>query len=308
MPRLLAKSQVKANLNLWLNDLFLQEGFYHNISVGDTDIYGRDISVLTTTSDATFADYRVWQSAFKEWVYESGITPLYSGVAEPITISGVTVNGTFYPQDSGAAGYSVAYAHTVDYKNGRVIFNTPISSSATVQADFSYKDITIDYASSYENEQSEFYIETSYKDNPFQTGVVIYPKENSRTMPLLLIEIAERTNEAYELGAPTNVAKFNCFLHLWARDDFIRDSIEDILTSNERMVLKGIDFNSAPFPLIYMNDKNSQYTSYSDLAQVSSPYFWKRIYIDQISARRVQPYFNIERTQFDLIIRVYPNF
>lgn len=307
MPRYMAKSQVKSNLDLWLNDTFLREGMFQTVSTSETDVYGRDISVLTSMSDETFADNRVWQSAFKEWVHESGIVPLYS-IAAPLIASGVTVNGTFYPHDTGAAGYSAAFGHRIDYKNGRVIFNSPIASNSTVKAQFSFKEITVDSASIFENEQKEFYVETAYKDNPGQTGVITYPAKNSRTLPMLLIDITNRDNEAYELGAPTNVAKFNCTLHLWARDEYARDSIEDILTSRERTVLKGIDFNTAPFPLVYMNDRNPAYTSYDVMAQTDSPHFWRRIYIDQVSARRVQPYYNIERTQFDLIIRVYPNF
>jgi hypothetical protein len=308
MPRLLAKSQVKSNLDLWLNDTFLREGMYQIVSVGEADVYGRDISTLSSTSDATFADNRVWQSAFKDWVHESGITPLYAGMSAPIIASGVTVNGVFYPKETTAPGYNAAFGHRIDYKNGRIIFNSPIAANSTVKAEFSYKEISVDSASIFENEQKDFYVETAYKDNPMQTGVITYPALNSRTLPMLLIDITERNNEAYELGAPANVARFNCVLHLWSRDEYMRDIVEDILTSRERTVLKGIDFNSAPFPLVYANDKNPSYTSYDDLAQTSSPHFWRRIYIDQVSARRVQPYYNIERTQFDLIIRVYPNF
>lgn len=308
MPRLMAKSLVKQNLELWLNDIFLKEGMYQTVTVGETDVYGRDISVLSTTSDESFADYRVWQSAFKEWVHESGITPLYSGISPPILVSGVTVNGTFYPKDSSSPGYSAAFGHIVDHINGRIIFDSPISSSATVQAAFSYKEVTVDQADTYENEQKEFYIETAYKDNPHQTGVIIYPEANSRTLPMLLIDVLDRTSEPYELGESAKVAVFRCALILWSRDAFMRDTIEGILTGRERSVLLGIDFNTAPDPLTFRNDKNPAFTNYDTLAQVWGAYFWRRIYIDDISARRIEPYNNIERTQIDLTIRVYPNF
>jgi len=75
MPRLRRKSLVKSNLDLWLNDLFLKDGFFIDVSTGDTDVYGRDISEMISTPDPSYADGRVWQSAFKEWVHESGINP-----------------------------------------------------------------------------------------------------------------------------------------------------------------------------------------------------------------------------------------
>ena len=46
MPRLRGKSLVKSNLELWLNDLLLKDGFFTDITTGETDIYGRDISLL----------------------------------------------------------------------------------------------------------------------------------------------------------------------------------------------------------------------------------------------------------------------
>ena len=65
MPRLRAKAQVKQNLDLYLNDLFLRDGFFTTVNVGEADIYGRDLSLLTSvTADPSFADGRVWQSAF----------------------------------------------------------------------------------------------------------------------------------------------------------------------------------------------------------------------------------------------------
>lgn len=307
MPRLMAKSLVKANLELWLNDIFLKEGMYQNVSTSETDIYNRDISVLVSTSDESFVDGRVWQSAFKEWVHESGITPIYS-VAAPIVASGVTVNSIFYPKDSGAIGYNPLFAHAIDYRNGRIIFDSPISTSSIVQGNFAYKEITVDQADVYENEQKEFYMETAYKDNPYQTGVIIYPEANSRTLPMVLIDIVDRTSEPYELGAPANIAKFNTTLIVWSRDSYIRDTIEGMLSSRERSVLLGINFNNAPDPLTYLNDKNPSFTNYDNFAQVTGVYFWRRIYIDDISARRIAPYYNIERTQVDLQIRVYPNF
>ena len=46
MPRLRRKALVKSNLDLWLNDLFLKDGFFIDVSTGETDVYGRDISEM----------------------------------------------------------------------------------------------------------------------------------------------------------------------------------------------------------------------------------------------------------------------
>lgn len=308
MPRLMVKSQVKQNLDLWLNDLFLKQGFFTDVSTGETDIYSRDISQLSSVDDPSFPDNTVWQSAFKQWVHESGLVPDFGNITSPIIASGVTVDGTFYPTDPSAPGYNAAYAHNIDFPNGRVIFSGPVSSTSVVQAEFSYKEITVDFASTFENESKDFFIETAYKDHPHQTGVIVYPEDNARTLPMVLIDVTSMEREAYELGAASTIANIQGSFIVWARDEFMRDQIEELLSDKEHTVLFGINFNTAPFPLTYIGDKNPNYTNYEDFARATSPYFYRRLYLDEISTRRLQPYYNIERVQVSFTIRVYPIF
>ena len=308
MPKYRAKAQVKANLNLWLNDLFLRDGFYSTTSTGEQDVYGRDLSLLIATQDASYADNRVYQSAFKNWVHESGLIPSSTGIIPPLVSSGITVNGMFYPTSPLDPGYVSAFGHKTDFPNGRVIFDSPISSASVVQGEFSYKSIAVDNASTFENETKEFYFETSLKDNPQQTGVITYPKENSRTLPLVLIDIISKNNEAYELGVASNTALISASLIVWTRDEYMKDQIDDLLTIQGHTVLLGVDFNKAPQLLDFAGDKNPAFTNYDDFARLDSPNFWHRIYIDEANSRRLQPYYNMERLQINFSIRVYPNF
>jgi hypothetical protein len=308
MPQLRAKSQLKANLDLWLNNLLLRDGYYNTVSNGELDVYSRDISQLSAQSSPDYPDNMVYQSAFKNWVHESGISAAYAGISPPIVSSGVVVNGTFYPKDPSAPGYNAAFAHAIDYPNGRVIFSSPISPASTVRGVFSYKEVAVDFGDTFENEQKEFYFETAYKDNPYQTGVMIYPQENSRTLPLIVIDITSRNNEGYELGSASNVAEFRGSFHVWARDIASLDMIEDLIMQNEREVLIGINFNTAPMPIQYNGDKNPSFTTYSQYATLTSPYLFKRIYIDELNTVKIPPYYNIERVRIDFLARIYPNF
>lgn len=308
MPRLRRKALVKSNLDLWLNNLFLKDGFFIDVSAGETDVYSRDISQMISSPDPSYSDGRVWQSAFKEWVHESGIIPTEAAVTAPLVASGVTVDGIFYPKDSSAPGFSPAFSHAIDYRNGRVIFDTPISLASAVQGEFSYKEITVALSATFANEKKEFYFETTYKDNPFQTGVLTFPEENSRTLPMVMIDANQMGYDGYELGNASNVLNLEGSFIVWARDDYMRDQIEDLIGSQEHVVALGIDFNTAPYPLDYRNDKNPLFSSYDNLANLGSPHFWRRIYIDEIDSRQLQPYYNIERTQINFLIKVYPNF
>jgi hypothetical protein len=299
MPRLRVTSQVKSNLDLWLNDLFLRDGHFTNISVGETDIYGHNLSQLISVADEDYAMGQVWQSHFKGWVWESGIAPSDTGVSPPVLASGATINGVFWSRASGLH---------IDYPNGRVILDTPIATGGTVYATFSYKAVLVDFADTFENETKDFYVETSRKDNPWQTGLLSYPLKNQRTLPIVMIDLRSRQNAAYELGSASNVAEIRGSFHIWARDSYMKDIVEDLVEQQEHTTLFGIDFNLAPQPLDYYGDKNGAWTSYSAFAYETSPYLFKRIYIDELNQITENAWFNIERGRINFLIRVYPNF
>jgi hypothetical protein len=307
MPRRRVKSQTKANVLLWLNNLLIKDGYYSNVSAGETDIYGRDVSSLISVSDASYSDNRVYQSAFKNWVHESGVTADYA-IDAPLLASGVTVDGVFYPKDPLAPGYNASFGHKIDYVNGRIIFNSPIIPTTSIQAEFAYKSIYVDFADRFENEQDELAFETMYKDNPMQTGVLVYPSPHTIPLPSLMIDFSTRSQEAYELGSASNVALMQGSFISWTRDSADKDLLEDLIVQQEHTVLLGIDFNKAPMPLDSRNDKNPAFTNYDDFARLDSGVFFKRIYIDEISQRNSIPVYNIERSRLDFTIRVYPNF
>lgn len=306
MPRLRAKSLIKANLELWLNNELLRDGFYQTVDAGTVNVYGENISALQAVEDESWTDYCVWQSPFKEWVYESGISPTWSGVSPPIIASGVRVNGVFYPRHSYMAGYNAAFAHNIDYRNGRVLFASPISSTSQVEASFSYKTIGTDFSDTFESEEYDLVIETSYKDNPTQSGTITYPDRDSKTLPMIFIEFKDRTSTGYELGWKSLVANLNGSFHIWSRDSHTKDLIEDLLTEKQHDVILGIDFNQAPFPLDYLNDKNGAYTQWSDYQSMWNQYFWHRIYLNVASSKTDPKLKNIQRSRVDFDVIVYP--
>lgn len=298
------KSLLESNLQFWLENKLLTEGLYRNINTGQTDFYGRDLSRLVPVpADEGYLDGQVWQSAFKNWVYESGITPTQSGLVEPTVASGVTVNSTFYAESA-----SGAFAHHIDFPNGRIIFDTPISTLSNVQATFAYKMVTVDFAERFNNEKMDLLIQTSLKDNPPQTGVQDYPSKDNRTLPAIWIDVSRRENDGYELGSKSLVSDFFGVFHVWANDRWLRNVVEDIVNAAHRDVLLGIDFNDAPFPLLSKGRRNPAWTTYSDYARVHSPYFWRRIYLDEIGSRKDKPLFEIERTRVTFQARIFPNF
>lgn len=305
MPRMGTKSLLKSNIEFWMNDKFLREGLYTNISTGDVDLYGNDISRLEPiTADPKFIDGTVYQSAFKNWVYEPGISSSVSGIASPIIASGITIDGTFYPE----ATTSGAFEHFIDFPNGRVVFLSPLIGASLLQASFAYKTVNIESASKFNNENRELLIETAYKDNPAQTGIQIYPNESNRTLPAVWLDFQSRDSLPYELGTKAPIKEYLGVFHIWTRNEFDLDMIEDILADAQRDVILGVDFNDAPFPLLSRGRRNTSWPGYASQAQVWTPFFWRKIYLDSTKPTQITPLFEVERSEVRFNIKVYPNF
>ena len=306
MTRLRRKALLRTNLQLWLNDILLREGLYKNVATGETNYNGFDISAMIPVEDESYVQGQVWQSAFKNWVYESGIPSPSSGVAPPLVASGVTVNGTFYPE----ATTSGAFAHDIDFPNGRVVFQSPIPVGSVVQGEFSFKEVTVDFADSFDNERVDLLTETAFKDNPQQTGVQIYPDKRSRTLPAIWIDILRRDNSGHEIGSKSLISDFTGIFHVWGRDSYLRDVVEDILADSERDVIIGIDFNNAPFPLLSRGRRNPAWTNYATVIQecqtIVPENFYRRIYLESLEPEKDSSLFEIERTRVNFVARIYP--
>lgn len=299
------KSLLKSNLEIWMNDKFLREGLYTNVSVGDVDFYNNNLSELApVNSDPKFKDGTVFQSAFRNWVYESGIPSPGSGIAPPVVASGVTVDGTFYPRYTTVG----TYAHLIDYENGRIVFDTPLVGSPAVEASFAYKMVNIESASKLNNENKSLLIQTARKDNPAQTGIQTFPNTFNRTLPAVWIDVQKRRSLPYELGTRAPIKEYLGVFHIWTQNEFELDLLEDILADCQREVIIGIDFNTAPYPLLINGKRNPNWTLYSNFANENSNYFWRRIYLDQSDPEQVSPLFEIERSQITFNVKVYPNF
>jgi hypothetical protein len=76
----------------------------------------------------------VWEAYRKNWVWESGIS---ATTQQPISISGLFINNTFY-----ATG-NVSKPYYIDYTNGKIIFNTAISTTSNVQLEYSHKWVEV---------------------------------------------------------------------------------------------------------------------------------------------------------------------
>lgn len=310
------RSLLKLNYKLFLDMHFLREGAFISIPSGSQFYDGSDMSVLLPDSSAAdtlfgVSNGQVWQSAFRQWVYESGVsldgTNLQSA---PIIASGVYIEGAFRPTTDPTFG------HTIDFINGRIIFNTPKSSDLKVFGAFSAREVRVDFEHQFNQQFKQGFLESKYMTNPLTSMQLVYPSGSAQPFPAVFIEIDGRELTPYELGNRSAIIEDTMKLHIWCLDDMQRDNIVDILTGQWRKTLPMIDFNIAPLPLsgVY-NTLSPEYVPYQEMLKnnilitsVGSGVPVRYIStIEDISTQNLPAAEEYERALVTYTIRVYLN-
>lgn len=260
------RSLLKLNYKLFVDMHMLREGAFTTITSGTQFYDGSSLSLLLpdTSADDTFfgvSDGQIWQSPYRQWVYESGVPIDGTNVSDPpIVASGLYIEGAFRSTDDPEFG------HTIDFKNGRIIFNNQQPLTLQVHADFSARDVRVGFEHDFNQQFNQGVLELKYFTNPLTSMQVVYPSGNIQPFPAIFIEVDDRTLQGYELGNRSAIITDEVKFHIWALDDLQRDNIVDILTGQWRKSVPMIDFNRAPLPLsgIY-NTLSPEYVSYQDM-------------------------------------------
>jgi hypothetical protein len=311
------RSLIKLNMKLFLDMHMLREGTYINIPSSGTLFYdGSDMSVLlpdTSADDLLFgvSDGQVWQSPFRQWVYESGVPLDGTNVqVAPIASSGVIVEGAFRSTDDPV------YSHTLDFINGRVIFDSPQPLDLKVNGVFSAREVRTDFEHAFNQQLRTGFLESKYTTNPLTSFQIVYPSGQAQPFPAVFIEVDDRNFSAYELGNRSAIIEDVIRLHVWALDDLQRDNIVDILTSQWRKRIPVIDFNKAPLPLSGINNTlSNEYVPYQ--LMVKNPTLITTVGsgvpvryvadIDEVTSMNIEPHEEFERSVVNYKIKVYLN-
>lgn len=310
------RSLLKLNFKLFTDLQFLREGSFITIASGQQFYDGSDMSILladTSNDDLLFGveNGQVWQSAFRQWVYESGVPLDGTNVsAPPIVASGVFVEGAFRPTDDPEFG------HTIDFLNGRIIFNEPQSLDLQVNAAFSAREVRTAFEHEFNQQYKEGYLESKYTTNPLTSMQLVYPSGTAQPFPAVFIEVDNRSFDAYELGNRSAIIQDTIKFHIWSLDDIQRDNILDILTGQWRKNIPIVDFNLAPLPLsgIY-NTLSPEYVAYQDLLKNNkvittvgsgTPVKYT-CYIDEVDARNLPGTEEYERAIVEYQVSIYLN-
>lgn len=257
----------------WLDFGFITAGAYSNVNLPTSGEYGGDYSRLRYVDDPNYTDGQVWQASRSNLVWESGL-----GKGTPIEISGVYVDGSLV-----TTGYSISYP------NGTVLFDTPISTGATVQLEHSFKHIQVQNANDIEIfQQGQFDSHRVDRFNQAQSGEWSQLAQTRVQLPLIAVDTASRrTAEGFELGNGTLNTKPEIVCHIVTETPQDCDRIADILSLQQDSKIYLVDLNtmaaSGITTLDYYGDKTNTTMTYPDIVHETSLYRGTECYFKECS-------------------------
>jgi len=173
---------------------FLDRGSFYNISIPQSGIYGGDRHILRSVQDPNYSNGSIWEGYRKNWVWENGID---GTTDQPIGISGIFVDGSFLATDN------VTNPYYIDYTNGKVVFDSAISTSSEVKLEYSHKWVEVIPAEGVswfrKIQQSSFRNEEDFQVSA--SGGWASLGQTRVQLPCLAVEVIPPTKlEGYQLG------------------------------------------------------------------------------------------------------------
>ena len=255
---------ISDNLIEYIDWGLIDKGAFYNVRIPTSGVYSSDRSILRPTNDARFSG-KVWEAHNKNWIWQSGVNA--------IEISGIFINNTFYPKNTVGA-----YSYYIDYPNGRIVFNTAISTSSTVKLEYSYKIVEIT-----ELENVPFFIhiqKQSYRNDISNSGERNLTPETRMQLPSIGVETPPiYDTKPYELGTGGRYSYTQVKFHVFGDNPSMCRRLSDILVDQKETTIFLFDSNkvadSGAFPLNYRGELSSRPLTYPQLVNPEN-YGYKR--------------------------------
>lgn len=106
---------------------FVNKGGFSNVNIPASGLYGGNKAKLSSVTDPNYTNGQIWQANRGNWVWETG-----TALGTPVDISGVFVNGAL-----------VTTGYNIDYKNGKVVFDSARTVTSNVTMSYSSKYVNV---------------------------------------------------------------------------------------------------------------------------------------------------------------------
>lgn len=271
---------LESNFKMFFDWSFLKIGaWFDAVNAHSGTIYGNTNppAKLILSDDPSYNPGQVWQGIRKEWVWESGVS--YSG-NNPINISGVYVNNSFIPYASGT--------FTIDYPEGRIVFNSAKSKSSNITINHSYR-----YVQTYRSSDSPWFSIIQYPtlDNTnsdiqqISSGEWSIAGNHRIQLPAIVIESVPRSrSRPFELGNTSLWLEQDVAFYVLAENKNDRNKLLDIIRLQQDLTIELFDTNALSqndqYPLNYNGDKKNNPLMYPNIVQ---QYAWRKCLIKEVS-------------------------
>lgn len=286
--------QLETNLIYFFSYGLLNIGAFTNVRIPSSGAYGGLEHKLHVVSRPGYSQGQVWESFRKDWVWESGV----ECPTQPIGITGVFVDNTFYPISTTGA-----FAYKIDYPNGRVVFNSAISATANVTCEYSYRYIQIGNGDApwWKSVQENSMRSDSPQVFLYGSGFMHIPPEQKVQAPALIIQaVPGQTRKGRELGGLSQWVKQEVHFTILTQTSQDLKFIYDVITEQTEKSLIGFDKNlmiqATGFPLTYQGSIGSNAKTYPDLVKPRNQggFEWTKIKFDSFRSYtdKLSPLFN----------------
>lgn len=215
----MAEINLKARLDWGL----LCIGGWTDVTLGMQSAYSADWSQLALACDCNYTDGQVWQSARKDWVYESGVNYVDADA---------NIHNPLVPQIY-VGGLPVVAGFSINYPEGRVIFDAPLASTSVVQAVHSFRNIQVYIGDSVpwwqELQRNSFRVDDSHFQKT-ESGDWSIGSHHRIQMPVIIIDAIPFGNtQGYSLGTYKLKDTQDILFHILAENKVTRNNIIDII-------------------------------------------------------------------------------
>jgi len=257
--------QLLYNLKWFIDWNLLNRGAYEIYEYDSASWYGDDESKLHPVIDERYREGCVWNGTGREWAWESGVS-LSSGAVDPFRVSGVYIDGTFFPiSDTGIN------RHHVDYLNGRIIFDEPKSDDEDIRVEYSRRSVHVGFA-----DDPEFRVLMLNAVEAFLTDSVpsgTAAREHQVWLPSIFIEETTGEQRGLQLGGGQIKTRYITF-HIFADNPQDRNLLKDWLDYQSRSTFWMADLNNITFPFDEYGDIVPGVTNWVNMV---SAHPWKRL-------------------------------
>jgi hypothetical protein len=263
---------------------FLDSGSFYSIGIPQSGIYGGDRHILRSVNDPNYTNGQVWEGYRQNWVWESGVD---GTTQQPVAISGVFIDDTFY-----ATG-NITQPFYIDYSNGRVVFDSAISSTSEVKLEYSHKWLQVIPAEGIpwfrQIQQRSFRNESGFQVSA--SGGWAQLGQTRVQLPALAIEVVPPVSlQGYQLGGGQWVNN-DIMFHVITENHWECKNIIDTITYQNDRTIHLFDPTrvgmSGVSPFNYRNEVRENAIPSGLYPNLVENFFWKKCWIENSRAQGV---------------------